>query len=328
MVDTAPPGATAAPKPKPLHLQNKPPMFSDMASLSQARSDTHSANVDSAAKAMDEEFAEDPSFERCPREAFVTAQDQTLVCKVYETRIAAYVRAFKFDDSEAVHATAVSLFKRFYLKQAIFNYDPKIILMTCIFLASKIENSYLELKDILAKVPASQRPSEEVIKETELVVADTIGFQFMVHQVKWPLHGLFLDLQTYFASIHQSQEPRKQAIQNLVLIYNRACELAKIAISSDLQFTHYPSQIALGSFLMASTELDLLKSELNQYISYRIDWVDVGTIAALHTKLEGVADAIKAQQEFEKLAKDTKSVVSQKAKEVAAKLTKCMNPEY
>ncbi|KAI9337578.1 cyclin-like protein [Obelidium mucronatum] len=294
MVETATPkdGPTTN---KPLHLQNK------------------------------QAIIENPEYIKCSRDKFVSAQEQLLMCKVYETKVTGYVKVFKFD--EAVHATSVALFKRFYLKQAVFNYDPKIILLTCIFLAAKIESSYIPLTDFLAKVPASQRPELDIVREMELIVADTVGFQFMVHQVRWPLHGLFLDLQTYFTTVYPALDARKQAFNNLAKIYGRARELSQIALCSDLQFTHWSSQIALGCFLLASQELDM-RADLDRYISYRIDWIDTDTIASLHVKLEGVTNAIAAQQEFEKLAKDPKSVVGVKVKEVNAKLAGCLNPEY
>ncbi|KAJ3142629.1 hypothetical protein HK100_012481, partial [Physocladia obscura] len=246
---------------------------------------------------------------------------------------------------DTVHATSISLFKRFYLTQAVFNHDIKVVLITCIFLAAKIESSYIPLTDFLAKVPQFQRPDVDVIRDYELIVADAVGFDFMVRQVKWPLHGLFLDLQvsTYFSTAYTSHDTRKQALNNLVKMYTRARELMQNALCSDLSLTHQSSQIALGCFVLASKELDatlatnksdsqpkqqFLRDDLDRYISYRINWVGTDTIAALQQKLSSVEDAIMGQIEFEKMAKDTKSIVSVRAKEVGAKLQGCLNPEY
>ncbi|KAJ3060644.1 hypothetical protein HDU98_003430 [Podochytrium sp. JEL0797] len=293
---------------KPLHLQNKQVMFANAAALALARSEAHARNVEASLAAMEEERAENPAYSPCPRERIVTSQEQTLMCKVYETKVAAYVKA-----------TSVAVYKRFYLKQAVFNYDPRIILLTCIFLAAKIEGSYIPLKDFLAKVPASARPEAEIVRDMELIVADTMGFEFKVHQVRWPLHGLFLDLQPYLTSNH-THESRKELFQTLAKLYSRARELAQIALCSDLQFTHWSSQVALGCFVLASKQLNLLTHELDRYISFRIHWIDTDTVAALKGKLEEVVEAIAAQQEFERLAKDATSVVSLKAKEANAKL--------
>ncbi|KAJ3249013.1 hypothetical protein HDU78_008399 [Chytriomyces hyalinus] len=321
---TLDPSTTA---PKPLHSQcsNKP--FADAQALMEMRVSKFNSNVARALEAMDEEMAADPSYVKPYETAFVSLQDQLLVCKVYETKISVYIKAFKLD--EAVHATSVSLFKRFYLHQSIFNHDPRIILITCIFLAAKAENSYIPLSDFLLKVPQSSRPEKEAVWEKELIVADTVGFAFTVQHVHWPLHGLFLDLQTFYATKYPQLDQRKTALNSLARIYARARELSQIATCTDLQLTHWGSQIALGCFLLASTEQGQnARSDFEQYLSFRISWVDTDTLVGLHEKLGQVTDAIKAQKEFEEMAKDANSLVSLKRKEINSKLAGCLNPEF
>ncbi|KAI8615804.1 hypothetical protein BC830DRAFT_258049 [Chytriomyces sp. MP71] len=355
VVSSAPTNASEAKTPKPLHHQCSLAPYASAQELNAARVAFFNKNVSLALEAMQEEKDANPAYSPPPTTAFISPQDQLLVCRVYETRIAIYIKTFKLDES--VHATAVSLFKRFYLRQALFNHDPRHILLASIFLAAKAENSYLPLADFLVKVPAASRPSQEAMWDKELVVADVCGFQFGAGaggggggHVHWPLHGLFLDLQltpsktkqTYYTNLHTplgakqtledaraGKEKLKQALTLLVALYTRAKELATLSICSDLSLTHWSSQIALGCFRLAATEQGPeARAEMDRYISFRITWVDTDTLVGLHAKLDEVAEALVAQAEFEKMAKDGKSAVSVKAKEINARLQGCLNPEF
>ncbi|KAJ3340222.1 hypothetical protein HDU83_007190 [Entophlyctis luteolus] len=304
-------------------------MFADSAALQAARADAHEHNIQRALDAMREEGHMDPQYVPCARERFVSVHDQLLLCRVYLSKIAGFIRVFKLDES----ATAISLFKRFYFTEAVFNYDIKVILVTCIFLAAKIESSYIPLTDFLAKVPAAQRPPVEVIRSHELVVADTVGFDFAAHQWKSQLHGLFLDMQAFLTTAYPSHDTRKLAFTSLVKVYSRSRELAQTAIHTDITFTHTSSQIAVGCFVLAAKQVAATNSpslveDVDKYISFRIDWADTDALAALRVKLQSVEECITAQLEFEEMSRDPNGVVQARAKEASTKIAACLNPLF
>jgi hypothetical protein len=65
--------------------------------------------------------------------------------------------------------------------------------LTVVFLAAKVENVHKPLAEFLSKVP--KPPPSEAILEMEFIVAKGLKFQFSIPQVRWALHGLFLDMQ-------------------------------------------------------------------------------------------------------------------------------------
>ncbi|KAJ3096671.1 isocitrate dehydrogenase (NAD(+)) idh1 [Phlyctochytrium planicorne] len=208
---------------------------------------------------------------------FVTSEEQQRFCLFYETRIVAYCRVYKFDQDGTVQATAITFFKRFYITNTVMDYDPKLILLTCLFLAAKVENSHMPLVDFLAKVPKA--PAPEVILELEFVVCKGLEFQFMVQSVKWPLHGLFLDMQAYLLSKHpNSNTPGlRQDLSRLADTYAKAMEISVATLHTDLCLTYWPSQIAMGCFLVAAEKVQTaggsggtFRDEVERYITFRL----------------------------------------------------------
>ncbi|KAJ3320719.1 hypothetical protein HDU76_000237 [Blyttiomyces sp. JEL0837] len=243
---------------------------------------------------------------------FLTWEEQVLLCRIYESKIANYCKFFKFDDM--VLSTSVAFFKRFYLLNTLMDYDPKVILLTCLFLAAKVENSYIPLADFLHKVPKA--PPAETILELEFVVSEGLRFEFMIPHLKWPLHGLFLDMQTYLSTVY----PNKESFLNrLVETYKRAREFTTLSLYTDLSFTHMPSQIAMGCMLMASKECSF-HDDMRKYISFRITWVTAESMVDLHTALQEVEDAVKAQISWK--------APIEEGKRIDLKLQSCRNPEF
>ncbi|KAI8812537.1 cyclin-like protein [Cladochytrium replicatum] len=179
---------------------------------------------------------------------WVTTQEQQDYVLFFETKVADYGRAFGLDLN--VQAAAVIFLKRYYLFHSVMDDDPKIMTLTAIFLATKTENSnIMSLDNFLAKVP--NRPSREVILEHELRLCEGLRFEFSVHHIHWSLHGFYLDMQ---AQLKASGSKNSQSLKSLVETYTRALKFVGAAIHSDLVFTHWPSQIALASFLAAAKE--------------------------------------------------------------------------
>ncbi|KAI9101273.1 cyclin-like protein [Phlyctochytrium arcticum] len=243
----------------------------------------------------------------------LTAEEQLLYCRFYEGKLIDYCRYFKFD--RMVQATAMAFFKRFYLLNTVMDYDPKLYLMTCLFLATKVEHSHISLENFLAKIPKS--PSSDKMVELEFTLSRGIRFEYMVHHPFWPLHGQFLDIQSYISST-QPLPAHEHLMTRLRKSYDRAQHFAQIATLTDLQFTHMPSQIALGCLLAASQETGFTDT-LKDYLSTRLNETPEKMVA-LYLLLEEVMSEVRDQPQ--------RVVDKAQAQDIASKLRGCQNPEY
>ncbi|KAJ3104117.1 hypothetical protein HDU96_009058 [Phlyctochytrium bullatum] len=261
-------------KNKPMHVQMSRARgewyFPRGKGLLEKRVEVNGDGVERVMKAMREEAL---ILEKPPpvldRATFITWEEQCRICLFYETKIVAYCKVFRFDTDGAVQATAIAFFKRFYLVHTIMDHDPKLVLLTCLFLAAKVENSHMGLTEFLGKVPKA--PPPEAIVELEFVLCTGLKFIFAVPHLKWPLHGLFLDMQAYLLAKHpnpKSPELRDD-LAKLADTYASAIELGQHALHTDLLFTHWPSQIAMACFLVVARTFGF-RDEVERYITYRL----------------------------------------------------------
>jgi len=193
---------------------------------------------------------------------FITADDQKKLALFYETKFFDYCRVFKFNIN--VLATSIIYFKRFYLYCSMMQYAPKNILLTCLFLACKSENSYIPLDELLKKVPKS--PPSETIKELELIVSQNIRFEYQIHSPFWALHGFYLDIQAYLNGPNKDTVSLENNYQRkLQQTYKSSHDYALISLYGDLIFLYWPSQIALACLMVASRNTGFTE-DLDGYI--------------------------------------------------------------
>jgi cyclin H len=156
--------------------------------------------------------------------------EQMVLIQFYSTKIRDYCKFFKF--SLKVQLTALMLFKRFYIDQSAMEHDPKLILIACLFISTKIEHEPIVLQEFLDKIPKG--PQKHEMLQLELALSSGISFDYFVEHPIWPLHGYFLDLQTFHSA------------QDLYQPYQNAIESASDLYLTDAPLLFTASQIALA----------------------------------------------------------------------------------
>ncbi|KAJ3145751.1 hypothetical protein HDU86_000802 [Geranomyces michiganensis] len=244
----------------------------------------------------------------------ITWEEQLQYCQYYEERMLAYCKVLQFD--RFVQATALAYFKRFYLRNTVMEHDPKLYLMTCLFIATKVEGAHISLSTFLEKIRKS--PSPDMMIELEFSLSKGIRYEYMVHHPFWPLHGFLLDIQSYISTT-RPRPAHEHLFQKLQRCYSRAEQFASLATLTDLTFTHMPSQIGLGCLLAAARERDFEK-ELEQYLASRFH-AKLEELVKLRIALDAVAEAVVAQSTKPPIAKEAAAAVFKKLQE-------CLNPEF
>jgi len=77
-----------------------------------------------------------------------------------------------------ITSKTIIYFKRFYLNNNILSYDPRIIMLTCIFLAGKVEECRLNLKSLIELVNIG---NESDILSHELILIEALDFDLKIH---------------------------------------------------------------------------------------------------------------------------------------------------
>ncbi|KAJ2323953.1 hypothetical protein GGH92_010788 [Coemansia sp. RSA 2673] len=119
--------------------------------------------------------------------------------KVYMTS-----KLLKPESLNNVKATAINFMKRFYLHNVVFDYHPKNIMLTCLYLATKVENAFMKIDDFIRPLAAADAKSgsktvtkSEDVLGLEFIVIQSLQFELAVHHPYRAAYGFYLDMQQY-----------------------------------------------------------------------------------------------------------------------------------
>jgi len=172
---------------------------------------------------------------------YLTVQDELELVTFYLSKISQLCRASIFNFPETVEATAMSYLKRFYLRNTCMDYHPKNIMLTCLFLATKTENTSISIDSFASRIP---KTTNEDVLALEFLVAQSLKFQFKVHHAHLAARGIYLDLQN-------CPEAGPVGIDRLGQAWPEVCALLRAARLTDLEFLWTPSQIACAAWWTA-----------------------------------------------------------------------------
>ncbi|WAR57924.1 hypothetical protein PtB15_5B154 [Puccinia triticina] len=172
---------------------------------------------------------------------YLTVQDELELVTFYLSKISQLCRASIFKFPETVEATAMSYLKRFYLRNTCMDYHPKNIMLTCLFLATKTENTSISIDSFASRIP---KTTNEDVLSLEFLVAQSLKFQFKVHHAHLAARGIYLDLQA-------CPPVRPLGLERLSQAWPEVCSLLRAARLTDAEFLWTPSQIACAAWWVA-----------------------------------------------------------------------------
>jgi cyclin H len=157
-----------------------------------------------------------------------------------------------------VQATAVQYLKRFYINNSPMTYDPKTILKTALFFATKSANHYMDLGKFCEQV---QRTDPAEILATEFLLTQGLRFTFDARHASRPLEGAMMELQAldHGAQLFPGQQDSTRPAdlrRRIPSMHGKAKATLKAeALLSDVYFHYTPSQIMLAALLLADEEV-------------------------------------------------------------------------
>ncbi|XP_040511902.1 cyclin-H [Gallus gallus] len=155
-----------------------------------------------------------------------------------------------------IKGTACMYFKRFYLNNSVMEYHPRIIMLTCAFLACKVDEfnvSSAQFVGNLRESPVGQEKALEQILEYELLLIQQLNFHLIVHNPYRPFEGILIDLKTRYPLLENPEVLRKTADDFL----------SRVALT-DAYLLFTPSQIALAAILSSASRAGI---NMESYLS-------------------------------------------------------------
>ncbi|KAL3286592.1 hypothetical protein HHI36_001093 [Cryptolaemus montrouzieri] len=83
---------------------------------------------------------------------FLNAEEEKIMVKKYEHHLRDFCKRFQPPMPRCVAGTSFHYFKRFYINNSVMNYHPKEIMVTCIYLACKVEEFNVSIMQFVANI--------------------------------------------------------------------------------------------------------------------------------------------------------------------------------
>jgi len=186
---------------------------------------------------------------------FLSAGEEADIVYYFAVKLEEFCRKFKPPMPRYVKGTAFHYYKRFFLHNSVMNHHPKEILVTAVYLASKVEEFNVSMQQFVVNVSGNQERATKIILNNELLLMQELHFHLTVHNPFRAVEGLLIDIKTRCSSIKpQEVEGLRGELDTF---------LDKVFLT-DAPLIYAPSQIALAAIIHAAS---VVKQNLDHYVT-------------------------------------------------------------
>ncbi|KAK9884068.1 hypothetical protein WA026_005005 [Henosepilachna vigintioctopunctata] len=235
---------------------------------------------------------------------FLNAEEEKVMVKKYEQHLRDFCKRFQPPMPRCVIGTSFHYFKRFYINNSVMNYHPKEIMVTCIYLACKVEEFNVSIMQFVSNIRGDREKASDIILNNELLLMEQLNFHLSIHNPYRPIEGLLIDIKTR-CSLNDPERLRP-GTEHFV----------EKAFLTDAVLLYSPSQVALAAILHAASKLH---ENLDAYVT------DTLFGAQEAGRLVELIEAVRSIRSMVKLMDNGSDKATQQMLE--KKLDKCRNPE-
>uniref|UniRef100_A0A0R3RXG1 Cyclin-H n=1 Tax=Elaeophora elaphi TaxID=1147741 RepID=A0A0R3RXG1_9BILA len=141
---------------------------------------------------------------------------------------------------------AFAYFKRFFLYHSTMEYSPKSVMMSCFYLAAKVDEFNISIDDFVKNLKSgTAKSNSDTILSFEPQIMLKLRYQLTVHTPFRPFEGHMIEMKT-----------RSLLGFDLEQVRPHANDFFKKALFGDTMLLYAPSQIALAALKYALQMLD------------------------------------------------------------------------
>ena len=174
---------------------------------------------------------------------FLSEEEEDIVELYFLSRMGGFCDQFQPPMPRYVKGTAHHYFRRFYLRNSVMDHHPKEILVTCVYLACKVEEFNVSMAQFVANIKGDQERANNIILNNELLLMQELQFHLTIHNPFRALEGMIIDLKTRHSAGGEvdSWRPDIDKFLDSVLMTNAF-------------LIYSPSQIALAAIISAASQ--------------------------------------------------------------------------
>uniref|UniRef100_A0A8D8PX23 Cyclin-H n=2 Tax=Cacopsylla melanoneura TaxID=428564 RepID=A0A8D8PX23_9HEMI len=277
----------------PTSSQKKYWMFSDESELIALREKANQSFIQEHRAELTDEEA---------KEHFLSAAEERVLVRHYQLQLRDFCKRFNPPMPKVVIGTAFHYLKRFYLNNSVMDYHPKEVLVTCVYLACKVEEFNLSISQFVSNIKGDQQKASDIILNNELLLMQQLKYHLTVHNPYRPVEGFLIDIKTR----SQLRDPDR--------LRPGIDEFLDKMFLTDACLLFSPSQIALAAVLQSASKL---QENLDAYVTQ--------TLLGQHANVR-LVDLIEAVRKIRTLvSKPIESPSRETFKQLEKRLEKCRN---
>ena len=177
----------------------------------------------------------------------LTDEEETLLRRYYEAKILKVCAAFSLPSK--VQATAVTLFKRFLLGTSLLQHNLKVMMLTSIYVACKVEENYVSAEEF----GKGMHEDASRVLNAELTLLAGLQFQLVTYSPYRAVNGFRCDLEekTERGDLEGPVTPREK-LDECVGLARRTVDKLML---TDAPLMYSPGKLGLAAFRAAGREL-------------------------------------------------------------------------
>ncbi|KAE9555951.1 hypothetical protein FO519_000807 [Halicephalobus sp. NKZ332] len=254
---------------------------------------------------------------------FLNSDEEKLFCRIVADTGIKFGKEFKPELPPAVRWTALMYYKRFYLKTTPLEYTPKPVMMTCHFLAAKVDEFIIRTEQFVRNLKNGEPDKNaELILKTEPKLMEYLDFQLTVHSPFRAFEGHLIEMKTRLPLIDfDLEQVRKPAM-----------EFFDMALAGDAMLMYTPTHIALAGLKYGLDKLSKSQDLLNDFLYKFLDldpWnsreEEKQQVMKLLKKIESVVTVVLEQSAS--VIPQTVTVLQNKVKSLSAFLKTKLEPK-
>jgi len=185
---------------------------------------------------------------------FLSKEEEQDVQEYFQIKLVEFCAKFQPPMPKSVMGTSVHYFKRFYLYNSVMDYHPKEILVTAVYLATKVEEFNVSISQFVANIQGNQERATKIILNNELLLLQELHFNLTIHNPFRAMEGLLIDIKTRCGDMIESVDALRPEIDKF---------LDQVYLTNAI-LIYAPAQIALASIIHSASKQ---KKNLDNYVT-------------------------------------------------------------
>ena len=181
----------------------------------------------------------------------VSLEEQKQLLSYYEKTLSKICSLFRMP--RKILAISIVYLKRFYLKFTVLDHEPWRIMVTCVYLACKVENAYLAAEELAKGVQQDARVVEKIVLGSEMTLLQGLDFDLVVHTPYASLRGFLYELENRCQ--FEGWDPDRAETLSSAL-RKRANKSLDALLFSDAPLTFSPGILAYAALQVAAKKME------------------------------------------------------------------------